>query len=132
MNSCFVGGKFTWEEVKARMGRASPVILVEDVDHLPRRGLLEVFGGHPLGDYVVDMHAFMAEVHPLRRVVLVKDIINVPWKLQLVAVTLGAGLQEQLLRPMLRYMMLNECSVTCSTEFAQTHKGGCTRSIVVA
>ncbi len=65
----------------------------------------------------------MAEVHPLRRVILVNDIINVPWKLQLIAVTLGAGLQEQMLRPMLRYKMLKECVVTFSTEFAQAHKG---------
>ena len=123
MSSCFVGGKFTWAEVRARMGRACPVVLVEDVDRLPGRGLLEVFGGRPLGDYVVQMLAFMAEVHPLRRVILVSDIMNVPWQLQLVAVTLGAGLQEQMLQPMLRYKMLRECVVTFSTEFAQAHKG---------
>ena len=123
MNSCFVGGEFTWEQVRAHMGRAWPVVLVEDVDHLPGRGLLEVFGGHPLGEYVVDMVAFMAEVHPLRRVILVHDIMNVPWRLQLVAVTLGAGLQEQMLRPMLRYKMMKECVITFSLEFRRAHRG---------
>ena len=105
-----------------RMGRDIPVVLVEDVDQLPGRGLREVFGGRPLGDYVVEMERFMAEVHPLRRVILVNDICNVPWQLQLIAVTLGAGLQEKMLRPMLRYTMLKECVVTFSTEFAQAHK----------
>ena len=105
------------------MGRASPVVLIEDVDRLPGRGLLEVFGGRPLGDYVVQMPEFMAEVHPLRRVILASDIMNVPRQLQLVTVTLGAGLQERMLQPMLRYNMLKECVVTFSTEFAQAHKG---------
>jgi len=122
-NSCFAGVKISWEEVHRKMGRASPVVVVEDVDRLPGRGLREDFGGRPLGDYVVQLEQFMAEVHPLRRVILVNDIGNIPWCLHLVVATLGAGLQEQMSRPLLRYRMMKECVVTFTTEFAQAQKG---------
>ena len=90
------------------------------VDRLVGKGLDEVFGGKALRSYVThDLRQYVQKtIAPRRRIILVGDVAQVPWHLQLAAGVLGARVQTQVLTPLLQYEPIPSLTLAFTKSFA--------------
>ncbi len=105
----------------------TPLVFVEKdaVETLAGNGLDEMCGGRPMSEYVhrgsleeyVDTY-----VASNRRVLIVRNLAQVPRAVQLAAAVLGARAQEQLLMPGLRFASMAQHTFACTDEFARKNK----------
>ena len=121
VNTCFRGARVSWKQIRRNCGGDSPVFFVESIDLLPGVGLDTVVGhrGQVLRDFVKpSVEEFIAMgIHPCRRAVLVPKLSATPSHLLFIAVVVGAGVQEQPCRPLVRYRGVRKLVIACSKEF---------------
>ena len=127
LSTSFRGSRrIRWTELRRTMGMQDPWILVYDVNLLPGRGLDQNYGNGPALRTLVapSMVDFMSRFVDQRcRTILVPDIAEIPWHVQLLAVVLGAHVREHLLVPCFQYKMLGPRMMFAFTAaFAQAHK----------
>ena len=125
-NTCFRGALLSWTQIRRNSGGDSPVFFVEDVDLLPGAGLDTIVGrgGQVLRDFVkASVDEFIAMgIHPCRRAVLVPKLASASSHVLFLAVVVGAGVQEEPCRPLLRYRGVPTLTLACSKEFCAANK----------
>ena len=115
----------TWQTLLRSIGNTGDPWIYVQPGQGPFAGLLDKhIGGKPFREYLErDLLCYVrSTVAPLRRVMLVQDLRNVPLEMQLAAAFVRARVQEALLVLLVRYTQPKPVVMCFSGAFAQKHK----------
>ena len=115
----------SWPKLLRSLGNTGdPIIYVEPALSGGGGFLDQNLGGKPLREYIeLSLNVFVSTtVAPLRRIMLVRDIVDIPLQMQLAAVFVRARVQQQIFVPLLQYSQKGPLVLSFTATFAMRHK----------